>query len=687
LCRSYRVNTYLLCACSVFLLTAVACKYGNDTGQLRATPLFDSIMDKAAIYYDEGDTMKAFHYLDSTYPLYKKANIVDKFRRYNFYADLYSNKLKDYYNAMSYADSLLDIVNNADNAGRMKTEHAHANYVKGDILFDIGDYEKAYDYYYKAKTISIENGDTCIMAYYSYRLGMVLYKQQQYKIAISYFGQALQEGHACATAFVFFYRNQELMDNIALCYSQLGMPDSAITYYQEALSYVEQNCPTYEPKRAVECEKAVGVIYGNLGSAYFAKKEYTLAEKWFKMSISINSRKGNVLLDAQYTSLKLANMYMIQDKYGDAYPLLKQVRTVLDHLYDKEAEMRWNNLMWKYYEHLGQPAPALAHLSRYMSFKDSIAGNIESLRGIDVDQRVNNRDKEYQISLLKKQNEIKEAYLTLAVLTAFLSIVIILLIYQNSIRSRKNVDLLTQLNKRIQEQKIELEASNKEKDRILKAVAHDVRSPVNSILALAELMRSTPDGLSEEQKEFLLLMEEACNNALDLSKDIMDASASLRPENLKKEQVSINMLLGNTIELIRPKALEKNQKIVFRFTDENLQLFIDKGKIARVIANLLTNAIKFSPPGADIKVKFERKENSVHISIEDKGIGIPEELKEKVFDMFTEAKRSGTFGEKPYGLGLSITKHIVETHGGNIWFVSEPGKGATFCFSLPIDNK
>jgi signal transduction histidine kinase len=111
---------------------------------------------------------------------------------------------------------------------------------------------------------------------------------------------------------------------------------------------------------------------------------------------------------------------------------------------------------------------------------------------------------------------------------------------------------------------------------------------------------------------------------------------------------------------------------------------LDKEKVNRVINNLIVNAIKFSPEESDILVTAKARQNDVLISIKDAGIGIPLGMQDKVFDPFTSAKRRGTGGEQPFGLGLYISKQIIEAHHGKIGFKSEPGKGTEFFVELPI---
>ena len=159
------------------------------------------------------------------------------------------------------------------------------------------------------------------------------------------------------------------------------------------------------------------------------------------------------------------------------------------------------------------------------------------------------------------------------------------------------------------------------------------------------------------------------------------------PTDLKKQLVEVNSLLNNSIELLRFKASEKHQEIVLDALDTVEQLYINREMIWRVISNLISNAIKFSPVGETIKLKCVNETNHIQISVADHGIGIPDDMKDKVFNMFTDAKRAGTIGEKSFGLGLSICKQIIEKHHGKIWFESKSEKGTTFYVKLPKPKK
>jgi signal transduction histidine kinase len=215
-------------------------------------------------------------------------------------------------------------------------------------------------------------------------------------------------------------------------------------------------------------------------------------------------------------------------------------------------------------------------------------------------------------------------------------------------------------------------------------VAHDLRNPLGGIAALSAAM--IEDNYTPDQQEMLNLIKETSYNSLELINEILEAANSATAP-LKKEWVDINALTASSVELLRFKAADKHQSINLNLPPNPAQVFISREKIWRVISNLVTNAIKFSHDGSSITVGVENYEDGVKIIVKDSGIGIPDKLKQQVFNMFTDAKRVGTAGEKSFGLGLSICQQIVEKHHGRIWLESTVGEGTTFYVFLHFEDK
>jgi signal transduction histidine kinase len=587
---------------------------------------------------------------------------------------------------MRYADSMLNVIKNSGRPQDFPKQLGIAYFSKGDVYFATNRFPEAYQYYYLGKVTGKNNFDNCTLSDYSYRMGMIMYKQEHFSLAANYFKQSFAESTTCANNFVSYYRNQELLDNAAISYNKAGLTDSARIYFEKTLTYINQGSANYNGRQYL-LDVARAVVYGNQAQLYMAKGDYGKAEDLLKKSIDINLRKGNDNRDAELSELKLARIYAQNNDNADLFNLLNDVRAQLDSVKNPDAEVEWNHLMANYNEKNNNLKKALTYFDKYDFLKDSVAKTTQKLKESDVNHQFKDFENQSTINNLKIDNQLKQNYLTAAMVYSVMALIIMLLIFITWRRSKRNVKTLSELNQQISGQKntlenafYELEVADKEKDRILRAVAHDLRNPIGGIASLTALMLM--EDLDSEQKELLELIQNTTNNSLELINEILEATGNTTTNTSVKQMVDINTLLSNSVELLRFKAAEKNQKIMLDTLDAPEELFISREKIWRVISNLISNAIKFSPKGADIHVKVVNEGDNIRISVNDHGIGIPDNIKNQVFNMFTQAKRLGTAGEPSFGLGLSISKQIVESHGGEIWFDSVPGDGTTFYIRL-----
>jgi two-component system phosphate regulon sensor histidine kinase PhoR len=151
---------------------------------------------------------------------------------------------------------------------------------------------------------------------------------------------------------------------------------------------------------------------------------------------------------------------------------------------------------------------------------------------------------------------------------------------------------------------------------------------------------------------------------------------------LRREPVNLNQLVEEVVAQLNPQAERQKLSIVRRPAADLPAVPADKGRVRQVIANLVHNAIKFTPTGGEITITTEALGKSVAVGITDTGIGIPKEELPRVFERFYKGDKART-GEGT-GMGLAIAKHVVEAHGGSIRVESEEGEGSTFSFSLPL---
>ena len=669
-----------------FVLIIGACnKKNTDSGEY--SKAFIPVFNETSRLFDLNRPNQALHYLDSAFNKIDEPYTSDKFRFYSFHY-VYCKKVShDRKLALKYADSMLMQAQKSVTTQQYVINFAEANYAKGDAYFSLNQYNDAYQCYFQGYLIGKKYLNKISTADYTYRMGMIMYKQAHYTVAVNYFKESYRESLLIKGQdnFSFFYRKQELLDNIGESYIHGDDIDSAIAYFDKALKYVDDNDTKFKA-RSNMLEIARGVIYNNKAEALMILGQHEQAAELLKKSIAINAKKGGDNGDAELAGIKLGKIYLATNKNDALINLLSGLRKQLDSVKNESAEADWNHLMGSYHLRKNNLSKALGYIQKYNSLKDSTIKRLSSLKESDVNQQLANFEKQYEIENLNNNNKLQRIYLYSAIFCALMAVCIVFLFWRNWRRSRHDVITVKTLNEAINDQKISLEKaleeiknSSREKDRILRTVAHDLRNPLGGISSLTSIM--VDEAEDNDLKYQLKIIQDTSADTLELINEILEATNNTSI-GMHKQLVEINSLLNNSVELLRFKAAEKHQHIVVDGLDTVEQLYINREMIWRVISNLISNAIKFSPVDATIHVKSIQRENYVQISINDHGIGIPDEMKDKVFNMFTDAKRPGTIGEKSFGLGLSICKQIIEKHNGKIWFESSPKKGTTFYIKL-----
>ncbi len=230
-----------------------------------------------------------------------------------------------------------------------------------------------------------------------------------------------------------------------------------------------------------------------------------------------------------------------------------------------------------------------------------------------------------------------------------------------------------------------LKEADKIKDEFINVAAHELRTPIQPILGLADILR-TKLGDRKQEKEYLDVIIRNAKRLQRLSEDILDITKiESKSLGLKKELFNLSEVLLNAIADSNNQIVKENKDHHLRLQlvapEEDIFMEADKGRINQVISNLLSNAIKFTGEGSII-LTLEKKDNNqeILVSIQDTGTGIHPEILPRLFAKFATKSEIGT------GLGLFISKSIVEAHGGKIWAENNPGgNGTTFTFSLPLN--
>ena len=277
----------------------------------------------------------------------------------------------------------------------------------------------------------------------------------------------------------------------------------------------------------------------------------------------------------------------------------------------------------------------------------------------------------------KKILQTERRIMTFVIFTLILSFILLWFIYSRTKLKSLNQKIISK-NTELQNILHELEKAQRENSWILKVLAHDLRGTIAGSINVYEIFILNQN-LSPEERRMLEMLEESNQDALKTISDLLNIKTGNAA--LKKTEVDLNKLILESVTLLQYKATEKSQTLKTKVSP--ITVSVNKEKMRRVLDNILSNAIKFSAPESEILVELVEKEENVVISVADKGIGIPDEYRSKLFELSPQIRREGTFGEESFGLGLYICKQIIDQHKGRIWIETNNGEGTIFFIEFP----
>ncbi len=254
-------------------------------------------------------------------------------------------------------------------------------------------------------------------------------------------------------------------------------------------------------------------------------------------------------------------------------------------------------------------------------------------------------------------------------------------------------ELNVQLEQKVKDRTHELEeanqnllALNNEKNHFLGITTHDLKAPLTGITGLLQLMKLDSDKLTTRHLEYIHLMEETCTDMNRLITDLLDFSRIEHGKiQVNSQTVSTAKVFSQLDDHFRAWATRKNIRLVFE--NKVPGLITDHDMLVRILDNVISNAIKFSPTGKDVNISVTREGSFVRFDVEDKGPGIKDEDKDKLFKRFQRLSARPTGGETSSGLGLSIVKDLVDLLNGSIVVKTTYGAGTIFSITLPPSNQ
>jgi signal transduction histidine kinase len=230
----------------------------------------------------------------------------------------------------------------------------------------------------------------------------------------------------------------------------------------------------------------------------------------------------------------------------------------------------------------------------------------------------------------------------------------------------------------------ELESANRAKDEFLAMLGHELRNPLSPIVTALELMKLHRDGGESERT----VIERQVEHLIRLVDDLLDVSKITRGKiELKREVVELAEVVANAVHMASVLLEQRNHTLIVDVARSGLAWEGDPVRLAQVLANLLTNAARYTPPGGRIQLSAHRDADQIRVSVSDNGVGIAPDMLPRIFELFVQGRRSLDRAEGGLGLGLTLARSLVTLHGGTISAFSDGlGKGTTFTIRLPAPS-
>lgn len=675
---------FIVCYLPVFsqnihLIQALRGKVASATGNEKFGLLNDLAWEYRSAYPDS-----TVHFASQAYELGKQLNLtIGLSEPLNFIGVAYNNK-GDRIKSYDYYDQALKLSRDQSDSLQI----AYSNNNLGRLFFEQGILSRAYDYFIQAQAIFEDIGDASGLAYTYQSLARLYKSQRDNDKAENNYLKAnkirIQLGNTpdITSAFIQtgrFYQENEQHEK-ALHFFKLA--DSTASSIQDEINLAE--IKTYLAKgylnqghlqeaRAI-CEAGLKVI--------LAKQNVRMQPQAFLTMGQIEFAAGNIAKAKKYYLLSLD----ISSKTND-------LTSRMDAHYN----------LWKLSEKEKNKSAELQNLNQYLILKDSIK-DLDLARQVERFQfEIEIGRKEQENELLKVEQARTEAIIKQQKLQNIILIIIIVFIsvlgfiqWRNNKRRREINEKLAQQNQFIQNQRREiidqneklsrrnqqLSEINHEKDTLMGIVAHDLKSPINRIKGISDLME-LEGGLIPDHRLYVQMIKDATRGGLDLIKDLLDVHMLEETAEPNYTTFDISAFLLEKVNTFVPVADSK--LILLHITHvENVEVVLDADYLSRILDNLLTNAIKFSNPNSSIEISAVKANQKLVIKIKDQGQGFSEKDKLQLFQKFKKLSARPTAGESSNGLGLAIVKTLVDRMKGNIELQSEQGKGSQFIVTLPV---
>ncbi|MCX7636980.1 MAG: tetratricopeptide repeat protein [Cyclobacteriaceae bacterium] len=583
-----------------------------------------------------------------------------------------------------------------------------------------GDFKSSFDYHIRAIEVAREQNDTIQLAYGYNNFGRLFFDQGDYERAFKNLIEALQlfEKKNDATGLAYVYRSlshiyksqndfEKALDMSLKAYNlrkKVGEPRTLLSslmelglVYSELKNFDEaEKCFRGADSIAVKIKDQVSQTEVRLNWAEFLmrnnqlQKADEMAELAYQQVLSTN----NTRLRPRAELLMGMIDYHLK-RYDEAEKYLLAVLNIDPNIH-LHLQRDANYYLSKIMEQRGKIAEANRYTNQYLILKEKLT-NVDLARQIEKLQFQLEMEKKESENSLLKANEARNQSIIRAqriqnitlIIIIILTSVLILVLWYNNKKRREATEQLVKQNLEIEKQRgeilrqneqlarhvEELEQLNHEKDTLMNIVAHDLKSPLNRIKGLTDLIL-IEGPLNDTQKRYIELIRNATRGGLDLITDLLDVNALDVNREPEIQKVDLPDLLRDRVSAFQEAANAKN--ITLNIKVNPVSVMADRDYLTRIADNLLSNAIKFSPYNSTVTIEAGQQHQIPYFSIQDNGPGFTEEDRKFLFQKFKKLSARPTGGESSNGLGLAIVKILADRLKAAVELDSAPLKGSRF---------
>jgi two-component system, sensor histidine kinase and response regulator len=567
-----------------------------------------------------------------------------------------------------------------------KIDYSHglatAHQLRGIAASVQGDYPTALESFLISLSIQRKIGDTRGAAKNLNNLAGIYYYQDDLEKALHYNQRSL-------TA------NQDLGDTmgIANAYLARGMMQANLDQTELALAAYQQALRLFVDQKD---SLRIANTYGEIGQMFMNAGRKVTALRYYQEALAIDRLIDNRQGVAS-NLLRLAGVYKAARQFSTAEKLISEGLELARSLHARDYVMSSYLLLAEIDSLRGRYQSALHWYDRYATLKDSVYNDTRSRQIAELEIRYQTEQNRQEAELLQKEKELTDMRLAAQQTTIhnqrliFGGGVLLLLLlgaglavlYRLNLAKRNANEQLLRQKAETEKQKEELETLNRTKDQWFSILGHDFRYPLHFLQHALSLINE--GNLSKREQVMLTReLEQRARNAGNLLDNLLYwAQGQLEEISLSPTYLNLHDLVEQSLHYLEHNA-EKKGVIISNKVPVTLRAWADPDTMQLVMRNLLENAIKYSLRGDVIRVEGDETENYALLMVKDQGIGISEEVQAKLFRPEQPYSSLGTARERGTGLGLILSRDVLQRNHGHIQLESEPGKGSTFTVLLPL---